>query len=410
MITPQGTSPYAVYYVPLSHLKSQELVPSLTGEAKNNKINEKKLTDEFGGLTLTDHQKNLLAETYLNTKNATSWYDSDYPAHNLNFVDGVGYDKSNLPPLKKSSLMSSRKKQSSTMLGLASEKRLGGSIVGSSSSRFVAAGRAKTDLSHTFGAERGKISSFTEPRQPGGLFNNEKSKNLFNNKKRDLRVQIAAGLIAELSISEESYVAAVIDQIFSQNPEQFSGEKMDEYCLCLNGVAISPMKRLSTLDLEGDSKLLTLEKKSTNLKKKVFADPSEVPKLTKPGYETEPSYAEISRMTKTELQNIQNFTVKNQNGKVVFLDKTDVTGLNLDDIVDIKPKSVALYEGVTPKGPVGTGLNKEAQITYFNFGIDRSADFEKLERKVKKWTKKLGVHFIALNPAMDTLSISVDKF
>lgn len=27
VITPQGSTPYAVYYVPLSHLKPEELVP-----------------------------------------------------------------------------------------------------------------------------------------------------------------------------------------------------------------------------------------------------------------------------------------------------------------------------------------------------------------------------------------------
>ena len=114
-------------------------------------------------------------------------------------------------------------------------------------------------------------------------------------------------------------------------------------------------------------------------------------------------------MTETQLKNVQNFTVKNEFAKIVFLNTTDVTGMDLDDIVDLQPKRVDLYEGITQLPAIGQGLNKEAQITYSNFGIDTS-DFATYEKKVKRWAKKIGVNYIGLNEGRDSLTISVVHF
>jgi hypothetical protein len=230
----------------------------------------------------------------------------------------------------------------------------------------------------------------------------------FDTKVTALTVQIGAGIETELRLSEENYVIAIIDEIFKTNAMEFGNENMDDYCVCLDGKALSPAQKIGSLNLSPTAKL-TLEKKQSSQQKRVYADEELTPKLTKANYETEPSRAELARMTETELKNVRNFTVKNQHAKIVFLNTTDVTGLDLDDVVQLNPKSVDLYEGTTKLPEIGKGLNKEAQITYFNFGID-ATDFDNYERKVKKWARKIGVNFIGLNEGNDSLTISVEHF
>ena len=65
-----------------------------------------------------------------------------------------------------------------------------------------------------------------------------------------------------------------------------------------------------------------------------------VPKLRRADYETEPPLVQLMRMTEEELENVENFTVKNRHGKITFEGKTDVRMLDLDQIINIDEKTV----------------------------------------------------------------------
>lgn len=205
-----------------------------------------------------------------------------------------------------------------------------------------------------------------------------------------------------------SYLVAIFDTIFKNHPQEFGSSNMLDYTLSLEGKELSLMNKLSEIDLPQGAKFC-IEKKKQKTVEPEFADVKLVPKLTKKGYTTEPSLAQLSRMSESELRKIVNFTVKNEHARIVFLNATDVTGMDLDDIIELKPKSVELYEGVTPLPDIGVGLNKPAQITYFAFGID-STDLEKFEKKVKNWAKRIGVNYVGMNEFDDCLTISVEHF
>jgi hypothetical protein len=86
---------------------------------------------------------------------------------------------------------------------------------------------------------------------------------------------------------------------------------------------------------------------------------------------------------------VRNFTIENEHGKVQFLDTTNLVGLNLDKIVRVCHKMVEFYPDEDEKPRVGQGLNKQALITYYNFGKPEGCEDGKFEKKIRKWTKSI---------------------
>lgn len=100
----------------------------------------------------------------------------------------------------------------------------------------------------------------------------------------------------------------------------------------------------------------------------VLAPTEMLPKLTKPGYFLKPSEIQLARMTTAQLRSVANFTVCNQYGKVEFEGLTDVTMLDIDQIVQIESDFAAVYPPSSDiaKPKVGQGLNKPAKVTLYN--------------------------------------------
>jgi len=133
---------------------------------------------------------------------------------------------------------------------------------------------------------------------------------------------------------------------------------------------------------ENNSKLRHSSAKKKNLKKlnpkslereesissfRDFAPLEKIPILTKPGYKTFPDYKNFCRMSVEELQNVKDFEIYNDYGRIQFPGITNLENLNLDDIVQIEDKFVCLYQNKDVyKHEVGKGLNKEAFITMYN--------------------------------------------
>ncbi|CAN0474257.1 unnamed protein product, partial [Phaeothamnion confervicola] len=96
---------------------------------------------------------------------------------------------------------------------------------------------------------------------------------------------------------------------------------------------------------------------------------TEAPTLTNPEYETVPPIKELQQMTSAQLQRVRDFTVRRRGvGEIVWEGETDVTGLDLDRIVDIDDRSILVYGGLNLEAqPLpGHGLNRPAVLTLLN--------------------------------------------
>uniref|UniRef100_A0A8W7PUU7 Nuclear pore complex protein Nup98-Nup96 n=1 Tax=Anopheles coluzzii TaxID=1518534 RepID=A0A8W7PUU7_ANOCL len=87
--------------------------------------------------------------------------------------------------------------------------------------------------------------------------------------------------------------------------------------------------------------------------------------LRRVGYYTIPSLDEIAQLMDDEGRCVvPNFTIGRKGyGNVYFNEPIDVAGLNLDEIVHFRHKEVIIYPDDESKPPVGSGLNRKAQIT-----------------------------------------------
>jgi hypothetical protein len=96
-------------------------------------------------------------------------------------------------------------------------------------------------------------------------------------------------------------------------------------------------------------------------------------KCTKPGVKTIPSIETIYEMSKSELESVKNFVVwKEDVGRVEFPGITNISGLDIDRIIEFKEKEIVMYPNDEDKPNVGEGLNKEAIITLFkSYPLDK---------------------------------------
>jgi hypothetical protein len=98
--------------------------------------------------------------------------------------------------------------------------------------------------------------------------------------------------------------------------------------------------------------------------------------LESKGYTVSP---DVKNLTDSQLEKIENFTVMKPNvGKIYWPGITNLKGLDLSKIINIKPKEVFVYEDV-PAPPVGFELNKTAIVTLYNiYPKDNSEESIKL--------------------------------
>ncbi|XP_004537879.1 nuclear pore complex protein Nup98-Nup96 [Ceratitis capitata] len=87
--------------------------------------------------------------------------------------------------------------------------------------------------------------------------------------------------------------------------------------------------------------------------------------LRRIGYYTIPSLDDLkSYLAEDGSCTVPNFTVGREGyGNVYFGKEMDVAGLNLDEIVHFRNKEIIIYPDDDNKPPIGSGLNREAQVT-----------------------------------------------
>lgn len=163
-------------------------------------------------------------------------------------------------------------------------------------------------------------------------------------------------------------------------------------------------------------------RESRDITPPVAKKPPKVPKLTKPGYEVYPSLEELNGMSEAQLATVENFTVVRPGyGKIEWVGAVDVSGLDLDDIVEIskngRSSDIAVYDNVeqAEKPPVGHKLNRMAVLTFYavfpKTGPGSSEEeIATNEEKLKKRAQKLGAEHLRYDGRLGEWKIRVQHF
>lgn len=119
------------------------------------------------------------------------------------------------------------------------------------------------------------------------------------------------------------------------------------------------------------------------------------PILTKIDYNTRPSIDELMRMSKTELEKVENFCISNEYGEVEFPGFTDLTYVNLDEVVHIDYKSISLYHKLE-RPEIGQKLNRKALLKFFQFFNDKD---------ILENDKEFKIYIESLNRMAESLNV-----
>lgn len=145
--------------------------------------------------------------------------------------------------------------------------------------------------------------------------------------------------------------------------------------------------------------------------------------LTRPGYYTIPSLDKLVDYIREDGSCVvPDFTIGRKGyGNVYFGEPLDVAGLNLDDLVHFRHKEVIIYPDDENKPPIGTGLNRKAQITLDQvWPHDKTLhepikDRERLEAmnfegKLRAVCDKHDTRFVEYRPESGSWVFKVDHF
>ena len=142
-----------------------------------------------------------------------------------------------------------------------------------------------------------------------------------------------------------------------------------------------------------------------------------VPKLTLNGYAVSPTLEEMTSMSEADLATVSGFTVTRGGvGSVSWDGSVDVRGIDLDKVITIEPRDVAVYddqERAGTKPAVGNKLNRPAVITMYDVfpkeGSDKDAT-EKFERKIARTTKASNAELISYDSSSGIWKFRVPHF
>ncbi|XP_019852669.1 PREDICTED: nuclear pore complex protein Nup98-Nup96 isoform X2 [Amphimedon queenslandica] len=144
--------------------------------------------------------------------------------------------------------------------------------------------------------------------------------------------------------------------------------------------------------------------------------------LTKDGYYSQPSVSEIKRSLQEGKPKVQDLVIGRTNfGKILFTGDTDVSNLNVDELVSINLKEVTVYPDDSLKPPQGEGLNKRAIVSLSGYWpVCKTTrqpirDPQKLAdlgyvNKLRSSTAKIGARFCDYHPDTGTCVFEVQHF
>ena len=108
------------------------------------------------------------------------------------------------------------------------------------------------------------------------------------------------------------------------------------------------------------------EETSENFEKKNLCPKDKLPVLIRPGYYMKPNEYDISRMTIDEINNVKDFEIYNENGKIHFDNAVSLYGVNFDKLFNIKHDLIEYEKGEWCHSSRGTNFNIPATITLYN--------------------------------------------
>lgn len=145
--------------------------------------------------------------------------------------------------------------------------------------------------------------------------------------------------------------------------------------------------------------------------------------LTRPGYYTIPPLNKlVDYMTEDGSCIVPNFTIGRKGyGNVYFGEPIDVAGLNLDELVHFRNKEIIIYPDDDSKPPIGTELNRKAQVTLdqvwphdktLHASITDKARLEEMdyEGKLRDVCAKHDTRFVEYRPETGSWVFKVDHF
>jgi len=134
-----------------------------------------------------------------------------------------------------------------------------------------------------------------------------------------------------------------------------------------------------------------------------------IPNLTKEGYYTIPAIEELQQMTEDELAAVGGFVVGcTGQGDVRWSGNVDVRGLNLDDLVEFKGRSVTVFPDDASKPARGESLNRPATVRLL--GVLPRGDAGRYAETIAKTTASFGGKLIRYSPVEGVWEFSVSHF
>jgi nuclear pore complex protein Nup98-Nup96 len=141
---------------------------------------------------------------------------------------------------------------------------------------------------------------------------------------------------------------------------------------------------------------------------------SSVPKLTKEGYITSPSIEELNTLSEADLAAVSNFGISREGfGRISWDGAVDVRGIDLDKVVAIDSRDIAVYddeESTANKPPAGTKLNRPAVLTLQNIYPKDGIAKEKFEQKLIKKSTIMEADFISYDISTGEWKFRVHHF
>lgn len=170
----------------------------------------------------------------------------------------------------------------------------------------------------------------------------------------------------------------------------------------------------------GDSphaEIVTRKRMSDSESSPQFVSRDKLPILKSAEYTLTPDLIEMARMSEYDLMNVKNLTIENQHGKVQWEGRTNVIGVNFDELVQIVPFAATVYpkeiEEQGRKPAVGCELNKRSIIS-LNKIFQSSKDTRTpaaFEESLKNRAETMdGCKFISYDNKRGILKFQVEHF
>ena len=100
-------------------------------------------------------------------------------------------------------------------------------------------------------------------------------------------------------------------------------------------------------------------------------------------------------MTREQLQQVKDFEIWNEDGKISYFREVDLTGVDLAKDVSIFKTMIEMYPDESEKPAFGQKLNHPAFVTLFNVKPKQNESVEQCQARLRNSISKNGGEFIS---------------